>query len=56
MSPIVGIKCQLEPTPGFGRKEKSEKPELVEEKRNFGVKRVSVYKGERELTMNTTLG
>ena len=56
MSPVVGIKRQLEPTPGFGRKGKSEKPELVEENRNFGVKRVSEYKGERELTMNTTLG
>ena len=55
MSPTVGIKRQLESTPGFGRKGQSEKPELVEENRNFGVKRVSVYEGERELTMNTTL-
>ena len=39
MSPVVGIKRQLEPTPGFGRKGKSEKPEPEEGNRNFGVKR-----------------
>ena len=38
-SPTVGIERQLDQTPGFGRKGKSEKPELVEENRNFGVKR-----------------
>ena len=54
-SPTVGIERQLDRTPGFGRKGKSEKPKLVEENRSFGVKRMSVYKGERELIINTTL-
>ena len=47
MSPIVGIKRQLEQTPRFGRKKKSEKPELDEENRCFGVKRRSENRGER---------
>ena len=56
MSPIVGIKRQLEQTPGFGQKKKERETRTRWKKADvFGVKRKSVYKGERELTSNTTL-
>ena len=43
MSPIVGINRQLEQTPGFGRKRKSKKPELVGGKTDVSALSVCQY-------------
>ena len=55
MSPTVGIKCQHEHAWVWMKRKRARNPYSKEKKNVWAFERWSVYKGERELTINTKL-